>query len=67
MTERDFPLRVRAVEFGPSKSIDDNETVPPGTEGTVSFVDDFGTVHVDWDNGARLGLLPDHDKWEVLS
>lgn len=29
----------------------------PGTEGTVSTVDDLGTVHVDWDDGGRLGMV----------
>lgn len=59
--------RVRAVHFAPCESIDDNQTVPPGTEGTVTFIDDAGTVHVAWDNGSRLGLLPDADKWEILT
>jgi hypothetical protein len=59
--------RVEAVHFGPSKVIDDNITVPPGTQGTVHFIDDTGTVHVQWDNGARLGLVPEHDHWKDLS
>ena len=29
----------------------------PGDEGTVSFVDDTGTVFVDWDNGSSLGIV----------
>lgn len=37
----------------------------PGTEGTVGFIDGMGTIHVDWDDGHRLGLLPDADEWEV--
>lgn len=45
-------------------TVDDNVTVPPGSEGTVDFVDGAGTPHVRWDNGARLGLLPDLDQWE---
>lgn len=55
--------RVRAVDFGPAV-VDDNENVPPGTLGTVSFIDDNLTLHVTWDNGARLGLIVGHDKWE---
>jgi uncharacterized protein DUF4314 len=31
----------------------------PGTLGTVSMVDDAGTIHVDWDNGSRLGIIPE--------
>lgn len=45
-------------------TIDDNVTVPPGTEGTVSFIDDSGQIKVDWDNGSCLGLLPE-DEWET--
>jgi len=37
-----------------------------GATGTVSFVDDMGTVFVDWDNGSGLGLVPRHDHWEYL-
>jgi hypothetical protein len=39
----------------------------PGDLGTVDRefpVDDAGTVHVTWDNGEHLGLLPDLDQWE---
>lgn len=39
-----------------------------GTEGTVTSVDDAGTVHVNWDDGSRLGLVEsDGDCWEVIS
>ncbi len=56
-----FPLgsRVRAVRFAVEPGgIDDNETVPPGTEGVVTgSPDDTGTVPVRWDNGRTLGFL----------
>lgn len=39
----------------------------PGLEGKVSIVDDVGTVHVNWDNGAVLGLCwDDGDRWSVI-
>lgn len=38
----------------------------PGEEGTVICVDDVGTVHVAWDNGSTLGLIPSIDQWEYL-
>jgi Domain of unknown function (DUF4314) len=37
-----------------------------GPEGTCIGVDSLGTVHVQWDDGSTLGLLPDEDRWEVL-
>lgn len=48
------------------KMEDDYTTLEKGLKGTVSFVDDFGTIHVNWDNGSTLGLLPDQDKWTVI-
>lgn len=40
----------------------------PGDRGTVRRVDHLGTVHVNWDNGSRLGLVPGEDDWiPVLS
>jgi len=33
--------------------------VLPGTQGTVSFMDDAGTVHVDWDDGGQLSIMPE--------
>ena len=33
----------------------------PGDTGTVSFVDAIRTVHVDWDVGSTLGLIPGED------
>lgn len=41
--------------------------LPPGVEGTVTDVDDMGTLHVDWDDGSTLGLVwDDGDRWSVL-
>ena len=38
-----------------------------GELGTVSFIDDMGTVHVDWDSGSRLGLVrEDGDQWQIV-
>ena len=40
--------------------------LPPGSEGTVYFVDSLGTLHVDWDCGSKLGLVPGRDSWTIL-
>jgi len=33
----------------------------PGDQGTVSFVDDIGTIFVDWDCGSTLGVAYGED------
>ncbi len=38
----------------------------PGITGVVLLVDGAGTVHVLWENGHRLGLIPGIDSWEVV-
>ncbi len=40
--------------------------VAPGTEGEVDFVDDIGTIHMKWDNGRALGIVPGEDSFSVL-
>jgi hypothetical protein len=40
-------------------------TIRKGSRGTVQVIDDAGTIHVHWDNGRNLGLLP-ADKWRLL-
>jgi hypothetical protein len=55
--------RVRLV-----RCTDQYTRLEPGAEGTVSFIDDMGTVHVNWDSGARLGLIRrEGDAWELIS
>ena len=44
---------------------DDPRPIPPGTKGTVRVVDDMGTVHCDFDNGRRLGLVPGEDTFHI--
>ena len=39
----------------------------PGEEGTVVYVDPPGTVHVDWDCGSLLGMVPGEDVFEVVT
>jgi len=37
-----------------------------GSQGEVICVDGLGIIHVQWDNGATLGLIPDWDHFIVL-
>jgi hypothetical protein len=46
--------RVRFLGFGEP---DPCSRLRVDTEGTVSTVDDLGTVRVDWDDGSRLGMV----------
>lgn len=39
--------------------------VPPGTKGTVTYVDDMGQIGVNWDNGSRLSLVPGEDSFSM--
>jgi hypothetical protein len=38
----------------------------PGDRGSVSFIDDTGTVFVDWDSGSRLGAVFGEDEIRKL-
>ena len=38
-----------------------------GDRGTVEFVDGMGTVHVAWDNGSMLGLVPGEDQYKFVN
>ena len=50
---RKYPkgTRVRLLEM------DDTQAPPIGTEGTVNYIDDMGTIHISWDNGSSLGVV----------
>ena len=41
-----------------------NRKLVPGCQGTVRWVDDMGTIHVSWDCGSSLGLIPGEDEFK---
>ena len=45
---------------------DDPHPIASGTKGTVRIVDDLGTVHCNFDNGRRLGLIPGEDSFYII-
>lgn len=45
----------------------DPRSVESGTRGTVAVVDDIGTVHCNFDNGRKLGLIEGEDEFRVLT
>lgn len=45
----------------------DPQAVEAGMTGTVEAVDDAGSIHMNWDNGRGLALIPGEDSFKVLS
>ena len=60
---RQFPAGTR-VEMVHMK--DPYSRLRPGDRGTVSRVDDIGTVFVDWDNGSGLGIVYGADRVTII-
>lgn len=50
---QDYPAGTRVKLL----QMDDVQAPPIGTEGTVTCVDDTGSIMVDWDNGSHLSVL----------
>lgn len=46
-----------------------NETYPvlPGTVGEVTHIDDAGSIHMRWENGSSLALIPEIDSFQTVS
>ena len=42
-------------------SMSDSQAPQVGTKGTVVYVDDIATIHIDWDNGSSLGVVYGED------
>ena len=60
LIKRQYPAGSR-VEL---RSMDDPlSPVPAGIKGTVLFVDDAGQIHMQWDNGRTLALVPGVDSF----
>ena len=47
-------------------SMDDVQTPPIGTLGTVKGVDDMGSIMVRWDNGSNLNLVYNVDSYKKV-
>ena len=60
--KRIFPPGTRVM----LEYMDDKQAPPPGMTGTVQTIDDIGTIHVNWDNGSSLGLIPRVDRFRRI-
>ena len=54
---REYPVGTRVSLV----RMDDPQAPPLGTKGTVTGVDDMGSILVDWDNGSRLNVIYGED------
>ena len=54
--------RIELIEMN-----DDLCPVPSGTQRTVEFVDDLGQIHMRWDNGRTLALVPGEDSFRKIA
>lgn len=45
----------------------DERDMPPGLKGIIRLVDDQGQLHMIWENGRSLALIPGVDTFRVLS
>lgn len=41
--------------------------IPSGMRGTVDHVDDAGQIHMHWDNGRTLAIVPQEDNFRKLT
>lgn len=55
---KEFPIGEKVI----LTKMDDPQAPPIGTVGTVRFVDDLGTIFVDWATGSGLGVVYGQDK-----
>lgn len=44
----------------------DEAGMPEGLKGIVDFVDDQGQLHMIWENGHSLALIPNEDRFHIL-
>ena len=69
---KDFELEIRRMEYPRGtrvilEDMDDIQAPPSGTKGEVQYVDDMGQIHVKWDNGSGLALIPGVDKFSRVN
>ena len=63
-TKAEYPPGTRLVVENMN---DPYAPVPPGTKGTVLYVDDIGQIGMKWDNGRSLSIVPGEDSFRRLT
>lgn len=46
--------------------MDDKYAPPDGSLGKIIHVDDMGQIHVVWENGSSLAVIPGVDEYEII-
>lgn len=59
-----YPPKTRLLLI---KMNDPYRPVEPGTRGAVKLIDDEGQIHMVWDNGRTLALVPEVDAFRKLT
>lgn len=54
--------RVRLIKMD-----DEYTDLTENSLGTITGIDDIGQIMVKWDNGSTLSLIPEIDKYEIIS
>lgn len=47
--------------------MNDSQAIQSGTRGTVNHIDDEAQIHINWDNGRSLALIPTVDGFRKLT
>ena len=50
-----------------NETMNDPNPILSGQKGTVYITDDMGIIHVNWDNGRTLGLIPEEDNFNIIN
>ena len=46
--------------------MDDTQSPEPGTKGVIKSIDGIGQIHVNWETGSTLSLVPELDQFKIL-
>lgn len=62
--EKMYPVgtRIKLIYMDPPE-----KHLPPGSIGTVRYIDDASQIHMRWDCGSSLALIPGNDEFEKIS
>lgn len=48
------------------EKMEDIQGIKAGQLGILEYIDDEGSLHMRWDNGSGLAIIPETDKFEVI-